>query len=82
MILAANLHDRLEMMEDFIQFVNDHYEIVNTRLFESKNATRGMWLEGFIALLIAANTGAIWWGGEGNPPNWIEASAFPTRPPP
>ncbi len=68
MILAANLHDRLEMMENSIQFVNDHYEIVNTRLFESKNATRGMWLEGFIALLIAANTGAIWWGGEREPP--------------
>ena len=56
------------MMEDSIQFVNDHYEIVNTRLFESKNATRGMWLEGFIALLIAANTGAIWWGGERDNP--------------
>ena len=68
MILAANLHDRLEMMEDLIEFANDHYEIVNTRLFESKNATRGMWLEGFIALLIAANTGAIWLTGERNNP--------------
>lgn len=59
LILAANLHDRLEMLEGPIQFANDHYEIVNSRLIDTKNANRGVWLEVLIALLIAINTGAI-----------------------
>jgi outer membrane protein OmpA-like peptidoglycan-associated protein len=59
LIRAANLHDRLEMLEGPIQFANDHYEIVNSRLIETKNANRGIWLEVLIALLIAINTGAI-----------------------
>jgi outer membrane protein OmpA-like peptidoglycan-associated protein len=70
MILAANLHDRLEVMEDPLQFANDRYEIVNARLIESNYARKGLWMEVLIALLLAMNTGAILMGSE--PPSSVK----------
>jgi hypothetical protein len=59
LIIAANLHDRLEMLEDPIEFVSNHYEVVNSRLIEGKNASRGIWLEILIVLLLAVNTAML-----------------------
>jgi hypothetical protein len=34
------LYDRLELLEDRVQFALDHYEIINTRLGEARFAYR------------------------------------------
>jgi hypothetical protein len=36
LVLASALYDRLELLEDPVQFALDHYEIVNTRLGEAR----------------------------------------------
>jgi len=38
LILAANLHDRMEVLEDPTQFAWDHYELAGSRSIEVKNA--------------------------------------------
>jgi chromosome segregation ATPase len=38
--LAAGLYDRLDQLEEPIQFAQDQYELANTRLIEAKNAAR------------------------------------------
>jgi len=58
LILAANLHDRLEMLEEPIEFVRNHYEVIQGRLHDSKLAMRENWLELLIILLLAINTAA------------------------
>ena len=40
LVLAASLYDRLEMLEDPIEYGIDHYEIVNTRLIEAGYAAK------------------------------------------
>jgi hypothetical protein len=42
LILAANLYDRLENLEEPIQFALDHYEVVNTRLIDARHAAKEM----------------------------------------
>lgn len=58
LILAANLHDRLEMLEEPIEFIRNHYELVQGRLQDSKHAMRETWLELLIILLLTINTAA------------------------
>jgi hypothetical protein len=50
----ARLHDRLEVLEDPIEFAVDHYELANTRLIEAKNAAREYFVGSLIAVLLAA----------------------------
>jgi hypothetical protein len=38
LVLAARLYDRLELLEEPIQFMLDHCEIANTRLMDAKHA--------------------------------------------
>lgn len=38
--LAAAQHDRLDLIDEPIQFALDHYELANTRLIEAKNASK------------------------------------------
>ena len=53
LVLQATLYDRLEMLEDPIEFGMDHYELVNSRLLELRNGLIEIWLEvGIIALLV------------------------------
>jgi hypothetical protein len=59
--LAASQHDRLDQIDEPIQFALDHYELANTRLIEAKNASRdrahmivGHGLEVVIVLLLLA----------------------------
>jgi hypothetical protein len=50
----ARLHDRLEVLEDPIEFAVDHYELANSRLIEAKNAAREYFVGSLIAVLLAA----------------------------
>jgi hypothetical protein len=40
LVLAGNLHDRLELVDNPVQFTLDHYEIANTRLNEARFARK------------------------------------------
>ncbi len=53
LVSQATIYDRLEMMEDSIEFAMDHYELANTRLIESRNSWIERWLEGAIVALLA-----------------------------
>jgi len=52
---AAALHDRVEMLEDPIQFALDHYELANWRLTEIGAARTGTVLEVLIILILLAD---------------------------
>jgi hypothetical protein len=52
---AAALHDRVEMLEDPIQFACDHYELANWRLTEIGAARKGHVLEVLIILILLAD---------------------------
>jgi hypothetical protein len=52
---AASLHDRLEMIEDPIQFALDHYELANSRLTELGAARKGLILEALIVAVLLAD---------------------------
>jgi len=54
---AAALHDRVEMLEDPIQFTLDHYELANWRLTEIGAARRGHVLEVVIVIILLADFG-------------------------
>jgi hypothetical protein len=54
---AAALHDRVEMLEDPIQFALDHYELANWRLTEIGAARRGQVLEVLIVVILLADFG-------------------------
>jgi hypothetical protein len=54
---AAALHDRVEMLEDPIQFTLDHYELANWRLTEIGAARRGQVLEVLIVIILLADFG-------------------------
>jgi hypothetical protein len=54
---AAALHDRVEMLEDPIQFALDHYELANWRLTEIGAARRGQVLEVAIVIILLADFG-------------------------
>jgi hypothetical protein len=52
---AASLHDRMEMIEDPIQFALDHYELANSRLTEIGTAQKGLILEALIVVVLLAD---------------------------
>jgi hypothetical protein len=52
---AAALHDRMEMIEDPIQFALDHYELANSRLTEIGTAQKGLILEALIVVVLLAD---------------------------
>jgi hypothetical protein len=54
---AAALHDRVEMLEDPIQFALDHYELANWRLTEIGAARKGHVLEVLIVVILLADFG-------------------------
>jgi hypothetical protein len=54
---AAGLWDRLEMLEDPIQFALDHYEIANSRLTEIAAARGNNRLEMLIVVILLADFG-------------------------
>ena len=51
------LHDRVEMLEDPIQFTLDHYELANWRLTEIGAARHGHVLEVLIVIILLADFG-------------------------
>jgi outer membrane protein OmpA-like peptidoglycan-associated protein len=64
LILAANLHDRLEMLEGPVEFASNQYEAIASRLNENNNARRERWLEAAIIALLLVNTAAMFTGSE------------------
>ena len=52
---AASLHDRMEMIEDPIQFALEHYELANSRLAEVGTARKGLILEAMIVVVLLAD---------------------------
>jgi hypothetical protein len=54
---AAALHDRVEMLEDPIQFALDHYELANWRLTEIGAARKGQVLEVLIVVILLTDFG-------------------------
>jgi hypothetical protein len=52
LVAAAALYDRLEMLEDPIQFALDHYELANSRLTEIGAAQRSHLLEVLIIIVL------------------------------
>lgn len=53
LILQARIWDRLEMLEDPIELAVDHYELVNTRIIEARNASNELAMGvAIIALLL------------------------------
>jgi hypothetical protein len=54
---AAALNDRLEMLEDPIQFALDHYELANSRLTEMGAAQKGHLLEVLIIVVLLGDLG-------------------------
>jgi hypothetical protein len=59
LILQAAIHDRLEELEDPIQFALEHYELANTRLIEHKNASLELLLTALIVLALVLQTAFI-----------------------
>jgi hypothetical protein len=57
LVEAAALHDRVEMLEDPIQFALDHYELANWRLTEIGAARTGKFLEVLIVIILLADFG-------------------------
>jgi hypothetical protein len=57
LVEAAALHDRVEMLEDPIQFALDHYELANWRLTEIGAARTGKLLEVLIVVILLADFG-------------------------
>ena len=57
----ALLADRMEMLEDPIQFGQDHYELANTRLIEGKYSSTELMLEVMIVVILVAELIAILW---------------------
>jgi len=59
LILQGGLYDRLEMLEDPIDFSLTQYELANTRLIDSKNATATIVLESLIVILLLGELCAL-----------------------
>jgi hypothetical protein len=59
LILQGGLYDRLEMLEEPIDFSLTQYELANTRLMDSKTATTTIVLESLIVLLLLGELCAL-----------------------
>jgi hypothetical protein len=53
LVEQTELNNRLEILEDPVEHAWDYYELVNSRLIEAKNTTRGSILELLIIALLA-----------------------------
>ena len=54
LVLQGGLYDRLEMLEDPIEFAMDHYELANSRLIEAKTLITEIRIEALICVLLAS----------------------------
>jgi hypothetical protein len=61
LILQAAIHDRLELLEDPIEFALNHYEVANTRLIEHKYGSLELLLTALIVLALLLQTSVILW---------------------
>lgn len=59
LVLQAGIHDRLDILDEPIQFLLDHYELANTRLIEHKSASIEILLTGLIVILLLVQTAVI-----------------------
>jgi len=56
LILQAALYDRLDVVEEPIQFALDHYELANTRLIDHKNAAHEYFFAAVITITLMFQT--------------------------
>ena len=54
LVLQAAIYERLEMLEDPIEFAMEHYELANTRILDAKTASNELWMEGAILAALVA----------------------------
>jgi hypothetical protein len=54
LVLQAGIYDRLEAVEEPIEFAMDHYELANTRLIEARTSSAEIRLAVLICLLLAS----------------------------
>jgi hypothetical protein len=59
LILQAAIYDRLDVVEEPIQFALDHYELANTRLIEHKNAAQEYFFAAVITITLLFQTAII-----------------------
>ena len=82
MILAANLHDRLELMEDLSNSPTTTMKSSTRDCLKAKTPREGCGSRASLPSLLPRTRARSGGAAKGKIPNWIEASAFPTRPPP
>lgn len=54
LVLQAGVFDRLEMLEDPLDYATEHYERVNTRMIEARSSSSGIWAERAILVVLLA----------------------------
>ena len=59
LVLQAAIYDRLDVIEEPIQFALDHYELANTRLIEQKNASHEYIFAATITITLLFQTAII-----------------------
>jgi hypothetical protein len=59
LVLQAGIYERVEMLEDPIEFAMEHYELSNTRMIDAKTANTEFLLEMGILLALVAEVGII-----------------------
>jgi hypothetical protein len=48
LVLQAGIYERLEMLEDPIEFAMERYELANTRMLDARTASNELWMEAAI----------------------------------
>lgn len=59
LVLQAGIYERVEMLEDPIEFAMEHYELSNSRMIDARTATTEFILELGILLALVAEIGSI-----------------------
>jgi hypothetical protein len=54
LVLQAGIYERLEMLEDPIDFAQEHFELANDRLIDHRSALTGFYLEALIVVVLTA----------------------------
>jgi hypothetical protein len=59
LVLQAGIYERLEMLEDPIEFACEHFELACDRLIDARSALTGFYLETLIVVVLAAEFFAL-----------------------
>lgn len=59
LVLQAAIYERIELLEDPIEFAMEHYELVNTRMLEAKTASNELWVGAAIIVALVIEIAVI-----------------------